>query len=60
LGYGYEEDLSMEWECDAAIEIIRNAWPVAKMVNWTRFSVELDSYLKDVKNLVSVLYRFSA
>jgi len=60
LGYGYEENLSMEWERDEAIEIIRNAWPIAKTVNWTRFSIELDSYLKDVKNLVSVLYRFSA
>ena len=60
LGYGHEEEVTVEWDRDTAVEIIRNAWPVAKNVNWKSFSGELDAYLKDVRNLVSVLYRFSA
>jgi len=60
LGYGHEENIGMPWERDEAVEIIRHAWPIARNVNWNGFSSELKSYLKEVKNLVSVLYRFSA
>lgn len=59
LGYGYEERNLIDWHRDQAIEIVREAWPVAKIVNWLRFSDELDGYLGDVQKLVSVLYRFT-
>jgi transketolase len=43
-----------------AYDFIRMAaWPVARSVNWQSLSGELDSYLKDVQKLVSVLYRFN-
>lgn len=57
LGYGYDEKELIDWNRDPAIEIVREAWPVAKIVNWHRFSDELDCYLEDVQTLVSVLYR---
>lgn len=60
LGYGYQENLSVDWERDEVVEILKAAWPIAKSVSWNRFSLELQTYLKDVHNLVSVLYRFSA
>ncbi len=59
LGYGFRENVNVDWQKDDAIEIICQAWPVAKSVNWAGLSGELDSYLKDVQKLVSVLYRFS-
>jgi HD-like signal output (HDOD) protein len=59
LGYGFRENLKVECEKDEAIEIISQAWPVARSVNWQRLSGELDTYLADVQKLVSVLYRFS-
>lgn len=58
LGYGFPENLRIHWATDEAIEIISQAWPVARSVNWAMLSGELDSYLKDVQKLVSVLYRF--
>lgn len=59
LGYGYDEKNLINWHRDQAIEIVREEWPVAKIVNWLRFSDELDGYLEDVQKLVSVLYRFT-
>jgi putative nucleotidyltransferase with HDIG domain len=59
LGYGYREAVKIDWGKDEAIEIISQAWPVARSVNWQSLSGELDSYLKDVQKLVSVLYRFN-
>ncbi len=58
LGYGFRENLYIDWAKDGAIEIINQAWPIARSVNWQQLSGELDSYLKDVQKLVSVLYRF--
>lgn len=60
LGYGYIESITVEWERDEAIEILRETSASAKLIDWPRFSCELDAYLKDVKKLVSVLYRFDA
>lgn len=59
LGYGYPENITINWESDDAISTIRDSWPIARSVNWPRFSSELDSYLGDVRKLVSVLYRFN-
>ena len=58
LGYGFRENLVIDWANDEAIEIVNEAWPVARNVNWQVLSGDLDSYLKDVQKLVSVLYRF--
>jgi hypothetical protein len=58
LGYGFRESLQIDWAKDEAIEIICQAWPIARSVNWQNLSSDLDSYLKDVQKLVSVLYRF--
>jgi len=58
MGFGYGESIKVNWEKDEAIEIVCQAWPVARSVNWQRLSGELDEYLKDVQKLVSVLYRF--
>jgi putative nucleotidyltransferase with HDIG domain len=59
LGYGYQENLNVDWDHDEAVEILRATWPIARSVSWARFSAELDAYLKDVHNLVAVLYRLS-
>jgi putative nucleotidyltransferase with HDIG domain len=59
LGYGFREGLKINWSQDEAIEIVCQSWSVAKSINWQTLSAELDSYLKDVQKLVSVLYRFS-
>ena len=60
LGYGYKENLAVDWEKEESVEILKATWPIARNVSWTRFSAELDAYLKDVHNLVGALYRFSA
>lgn len=59
LGHGFPEEFPIDWNQDASVEILRQAWPIAKNVNWEQFSGELDSYLQDVHKLVSVLYRFT-
>jgi HD-like signal output (HDOD) protein len=58
LGYGFRENMQINWAKDEAIGIITEAWPIARSVNWQNLSSDLDSYLKDVQKLVSVLYRF--
>lgn len=60
LGYGFAEKVAPDWVDDEAVNIVRAKWPAAAVVNWAKFSVELDSYLTDVKKLVSVLYRFKS
>ncbi len=59
LGYGHGENLRLDWDTDEAIQIASQAWPMARSVNWHQISADLDTYLKDVKKLVSVLYRFT-
>lgn len=60
LGYGYTESLREDWDKSKEVEVMKAAWPAAQAITWNRFSTELQTYLKDVHKLVSVLYRFSA
>jgi putative nucleotidyltransferase with HDIG domain len=58
LGYGFRENVPIDWARDEALDIIGQSWPIARSVNWQTLCSDLDSYLKDVQKLVSVLYRF--
>ncbi len=58
LGHGFNEQIRLDWETDSAVQVLSDAFPIVRSVNWQRIAAELEAYLKDVQKLVSVLYRF--
>ncbi len=59
LGYGYPEQITLDWSHNELIDAIAEEWPVARTINWKQVSVELTNYLLDVRKLVSVLFRMT-
>lgn len=57
LGYGYEEELAIDWSKNELLDAVKEEWPVARNLNWQQVSAELVSYLNDVRKLVKVLFR---
>ena len=57
LGHGYPETGLLQWENNHLIDILRTECPAARSINWPQASLELKSYLNDVRKLVSVLFR---
>jgi len=57
LGYGYKEDLSIDWQRNEMIDTMKEEWPVARSTNWSQVGPELANYLNEVRKLVSVLFR---
>jgi len=60
LGYGFKEDFSDHPQRDRAIEGMKGKWPVARNADWASIERELETYVSDVRKLVSVLFRFQA
>jgi putative nucleotidyltransferase with HDIG domain len=58
LGYGHEEDLTIDWKQDEQVQALRAEWPVARSLDWERCSLELQSYINEIQKLVTVLFRF--
>ena len=59
LGYGYPEELLVNWAQDPFALMLQEEYPIVKRLDWSRFSRELADYLNDVKKLVGVLYRLN-
>lgn len=57
LGYGYEERTQVCFAHEAAWQELSTNFPVLMRTDVERFTFELDSYVNEVRDLVSVLFR---
>jgi HD-like signal output (HDOD) protein len=57
LGYGYEEMQAVNFAAEPGWAILGNECPALRTFGWERFARELGDYVKEVKRLVSVLFR---
>jgi putative nucleotidyltransferase with HDIG domain len=57
LGYGYQENLTVTLQDEVAWKIISNQSPRLQSFDMVRFTLEVESYVKEVRTLVSVLFR---
>ena len=58
LGLGQVEKLIVDWNNGDLVEVLKAEWPIARNINWTAAGTELTGYLKEVRKLVAVLFRF--
>ena len=57
LGYGYDEHLHVELAMEPAWLTLSEEFPLASSIDIERLTFELDGYVKEVRALVSVLFR---
>jgi len=57
LGYGYEEVFFVTLQDNIAWKIIAAKSPRIRALDMVRFTLEIESYVKEVRTLVSVLFR---
>ncbi len=57
LGYGYQENITFTLQDEPAWEIIAAQSPRLRDLDLVRFTLEIESYVKEVRTLVSVLFR---
>jgi HD-like signal output (HDOD) protein len=57
LGYGYQENIAVTLEYEAAWKIISTLSPRMATLDMVRFTLEIESYVREVRTLVSVLFR---
>jgi putative nucleotidyltransferase with HDIG domain len=58
LGYGYDEHLQVDLVREPAWLALQEQYPNTKFLDVERLTFELDGYVKEVRALVSVLFRF--
>jgi HD-like signal output (HDOD) protein len=57
LGYGYPENIAVTLEYETAWKIISAQSPRLEALDMVRFTLEIESYVREVRTLVSVLFR---
>jgi hypothetical protein len=57
LGYGYEENLMITLQDEIAWRILCPQSPRLRALDMVCFTLEIESYIKEVRTLVSVLFR---
>jgi putative nucleotidyltransferase with HDIG domain len=57
LGYGYEEDLPPDFAELPAWQLLAQSFTTANQFDLERFTSELSEYVKEVRTLISVLFR---
>jgi HD-like signal output (HDOD) protein len=57
LGYGYQENLEVSLQDEVAWKIISAQSPRIREFDMVCFTLEIESYVKEVRTLVSVLFR---
>ena len=58
LGYGYEENMEINLQEEPAWKILAAHSPRLNSLDTSCFNLEIESYVKEVRTLVSVLFRF--
>lgn len=59
IGYGYREELAIDWNTNDFILAIQEESQLARTLNWPQVGAELTGYLAEVRKLVSVLFRLN-
>ena len=59
IGYGIDEQVWFDSPRDPSLDQVRGYCPLLASVNFNRLSAELDTYIKDVRNLVRVIYHLN-
>ncbi len=57
LGYGYEESIAITLQDEPAWKIVSAQSPRLRNLDMVCFTLEIESYVKEVRTLVSVLFR---
>lgn len=57
LGYGYQEERQIDFTEEAAWRPLAESFPKFRELDFARFTFEMDGYVKEVRKLVSVLFR---
>ena len=57
LGYGYEECVQVCFSAEPAWQTLSDKFPILLRSDLEKFTFELDSYINEVRNLVSVVFR---
>jgi putative nucleotidyltransferase with HDIG domain len=57
LGYGYDEERQVDFANEPGWGVLLTSFPQFADLDFARFTFELDGYVKEVRNLVSVLFR---
>ncbi|HWR36713.1 MAG TPA: HDOD domain-containing protein [Clostridia bacterium] len=59
LGYGYTEALQVDSTREYGWQVLMQEHPALARFDWFTFAHELDAYVKEVRQLVAVLFRIS-
>ncbi len=59
LGYGYDERIHLDLEKDPSWSVLAEEYRTLADLDVARLTFELDGYVKEVRSLVSVLFRMS-
>ena len=57
LGYGYTEDRQVNFQEEPGFAMLLKECPDLQTLDWARFTLELESYMDDVHQMVRQLYR---
>ena len=57
LGYGYSEDQQVNFQEEEGFAMLLKECPELQSLDWARFTFELESYMEEVHQLVTQLYR---
>lgn len=57
IGYGYPENRQVVFCQQPAFEVLLDACPDLRKLDWERFTFEMEGYLAEVERLVSIVYR---
>ena len=57
MGYGFPEDRQVDLTAEPAFACLMSESPASKSVDWARITMEMDSYLEEVRRLVALLFR---
>jgi len=57
LGYGYDEPLHLDLKTDPFVKMVAGELPSFRELEWAGFLTEVQACARQVRNLVSVLYR---
>ena len=57
IGYGYPENREVVLEQQPAFEVLLDACPDLRKVDWERFTFDMEAYLAEVEKLVTLVFR---
>jgi len=59
IGYGYPENRQVDFREEPAFALLLSECPDLQILDWERFTFEMEGYLEEVRRLVALVYRRS-